>query len=278
MALRREALRERAAGDPAAPPELLAAVAFISVLSNEPAEVGADLATRALLAGGSARPGSEGRPWFSFAAWFSQATFSLLWAERYAELRPLLDASIAQARATGDGGRLAIGLARPRLARAPTRRSERRRGRRAHGACRDGAPRTAHVPRPERRCARQDARRPGRARGGRGGARAARLRSRERIRSRPRSFASPAAGCGSHKGESPRGSRTSWPSASPDAGDGHAARAISPGGRRPRSPISRSAIASRRDASQKRSSSSRGHSARRARSASRSAPRARRRR
>ena len=34
-----------------APPELLAAAAFSSVLSNEPAEVGAELATRALLAG-----------------------------------------------------------------------------------------------------------------------------------------------------------------------------------------------------------------------------------
>ena len=111
VALRREALRERAAGDPAAPPELLAAAAFISVLTNEPAEVGADLATRALLAGESAPPDSDGRPWFSFATWFSQATLSLLWAERYAQVRPLLDASIAQARATGDGSRLAVGLA-----------------------------------------------------------------------------------------------------------------------------------------------------------------------
>jgi DNA-binding CsgD family transcriptional regulator len=31
-------------------------------------------------------------------------------AERYVQLRPLLDASIAQARVTGDGGRLAVGL------------------------------------------------------------------------------------------------------------------------------------------------------------------------
>jgi DNA-binding CsgD family transcriptional regulator len=110
VGLRYETLRERAAGDPAAPREVLAAVAFISVLSNEPAEIGADLATRALLAQDSARPGSKGRPWFSFAAWFSQTTFSLLLAERYAEVRPLLDASIAQARITGDGGRLAVGL------------------------------------------------------------------------------------------------------------------------------------------------------------------------
>jgi DNA-binding CsgD family transcriptional regulator len=108
--LRRETLRERAAGDPAAPPEVLAAAAFVSVLTNEPAETGADLATRALLAEGSARPDSDSGPWFSFAAWFSQITFSLLLAERYAQLRPLLESSIAQARVTGDGGRLAVGL------------------------------------------------------------------------------------------------------------------------------------------------------------------------
>ncbi|HEV8251172.1 MAG TPA: LuxR C-terminal-related transcriptional regulator, partial [Gaiellaceae bacterium] len=95
---------------PAPPPELLAAAAVISVLTNEPAEVGADLAIRAL-AGESARPRSDGRPWFAFATWFSQATVSLLWAERHAQVRPLLDASIAQARATGDSSRLAVGLA-----------------------------------------------------------------------------------------------------------------------------------------------------------------------
>ncbi len=111
VALRRETLRERAGDDPAAPAELLAAAAFISILRNEPAEVGAELASRALLAGQSTPPGSEGRPWFSLATWFSQATLSLLWAERYAQVRPLLDASIAQARATGDGSRLAVGLA-----------------------------------------------------------------------------------------------------------------------------------------------------------------------
>ncbi len=109
-ALRRETLRERAAGDPAAPPDVLAAAAFVSILTNEPAETGSDLATRALLAEGSAPPDSDSRPWFSFAAWFSHITFSLLLAERYAQLRPLLDASIAQARVTGDGGRLAVGL------------------------------------------------------------------------------------------------------------------------------------------------------------------------
>jgi DNA-binding CsgD family transcriptional regulator/tetratricopeptide (TPR) repeat protein len=110
VALRRERLRERAASDPAAPPEVLASAAFVSVLTNEPAETGADLATRALLAQDSAGPVSDSGPWFSFAGWFSHTTFALLLAERYAQLRPLLDASIAQARVTGDAGRLAVGL------------------------------------------------------------------------------------------------------------------------------------------------------------------------
>jgi DNA-binding CsgD family transcriptional regulator len=111
LALRAERLRERAAGDPAASLELLAVAGFTSILTNEPAGVGADFATRALLAGGGAPPRPDGEPWFSFVTWFSQATLSLLWAERYAQVRPLLDASIAQARITGDSGRLALGLA-----------------------------------------------------------------------------------------------------------------------------------------------------------------------
>ena len=110
-ALRREALRVRAADDREAPPELLAVAAFTSVLTNEPAEVGAELASRALLAGERLAQGSDERPWFSFATWFSQTTHALLWTERYAQLGPLLDASIAQGRATGDSSRLAVGLA-----------------------------------------------------------------------------------------------------------------------------------------------------------------------
>ena len=110
VAFRRERFRERAASDAAAPPEVLASAAFVSILTNEPAETGADLATRALLAQDSAGPVSDSGPWFSFAAWFSHTTFALLLAERYAQLRPLLNASIAQARVTGDGGRLAVGL------------------------------------------------------------------------------------------------------------------------------------------------------------------------
>jgi DNA-binding CsgD family transcriptional regulator len=110
VALRRAALRDRAASDLAAPPELVAAASQISALMNEPAEVCAELATRALQAGGSAPTGSNGRPWFLRNMVFA-ATLTLLWAERYAQVRPLLDASIAQARATGDSARLALGLA-----------------------------------------------------------------------------------------------------------------------------------------------------------------------
>jgi DNA-binding CsgD family transcriptional regulator/tetratricopeptide (TPR) repeat protein len=111
VAHRRQTVLARAAAEPAAPPELLATAGFISVLTNEPAERGADLARRALRAGGTAPPQSGIPPWFAFTTWFSQATLSLLWAERYTEVRPLLDASIAQARATGDSSRLAAGLA-----------------------------------------------------------------------------------------------------------------------------------------------------------------------
>ena len=102
IASRGGALRERAEVDPAASPELLAVASFVSILTNEPAEVGASLATRALSSAGGAS--------FS-SALFARATLSLLWAERYGRVGPLLDDSIAQARAAGDSGRLAAGLA-----------------------------------------------------------------------------------------------------------------------------------------------------------------------
>ena len=110
VALRRAALRERASRDQAAPAELVAAASQISALMNEPAEVCAELATRALQGEDTAPPGSNGRPWFLRNMVFA-ATLALLWAERYAQVRPLLDAAIAQARATGDSARLALGLA-----------------------------------------------------------------------------------------------------------------------------------------------------------------------
>jgi DNA-binding CsgD family transcriptional regulator/uncharacterized protein YfiM (DUF2279 family) len=111
VSVRRVALRRQAANDSAAPAELLAAAAFISVLANEPAEVAADLASRALRAGEIRLGNSHGRRWVSTTGWFSQSAFTLLWTERCAELRPLLDASISQARASGDSIRLAMGLA-----------------------------------------------------------------------------------------------------------------------------------------------------------------------
>ena len=111
LAVRREALRGRAVGDPVASAELLAALAFCSVLRNEPSDVGADLATRALEVGGGATAAENDRPWFSFATWFPRATLTLFWAERYAEVRPLLDALTAQAGKTGDSSGLHIGLA-----------------------------------------------------------------------------------------------------------------------------------------------------------------------
>ena len=110
-ARRGAALRERAASDPAAPRELLGPAAFSSASANEPATAGAELASRALAAGGSAARGSDGRPWFLFSGWwFSHATFALLWTERHGQLRPLLDGSIARAQATGDSSRLVMGL------------------------------------------------------------------------------------------------------------------------------------------------------------------------
>jgi DNA-binding CsgD family transcriptional regulator/tetratricopeptide (TPR) repeat protein len=111
VSVRRAALRRQAASDPAAPAELLGAAAFISVLANEPAEVAAELASRTLRAGERRDGNSDGRRWVSTTGWFSESAFTLLWAERYAQLRPLLDASISQARATGDGIRLAMSLA-----------------------------------------------------------------------------------------------------------------------------------------------------------------------
>ena len=106
--LRLAVLRERAARHPAPPPELLASLAFCGALTNEPAAISADLATRALQVRGISRAADP--PWFAFTA-FSMATLTLLWAECDAQVRPLLDTSIAQARAIGDGSRLASALA-----------------------------------------------------------------------------------------------------------------------------------------------------------------------
>jgi len=111
FARRRDAVLQRALADPDAPPELLAVAAFAAVLTNEPAPVAIELATRALQAGREALLGNTDRPWYAHATWFSQTTVSLLWAEEYGRVGPLLDASIAKAHATADSGRFAVGLA-----------------------------------------------------------------------------------------------------------------------------------------------------------------------
>ena len=107
MLHRRHALRLRADTDPPASAAVLAAASVISLVTNEPAEAVAGLATRALLAGESSL---DRTPWFSSAT-SSRAILSLLWAERYDEAQPRLDAAIARARLNGDGGRVASGLA-----------------------------------------------------------------------------------------------------------------------------------------------------------------------
>ena len=111
VALRREALRERAA-ERSGSAGRAAGCGRAHLRPDERARRGRRRPRDPSAPGRRRRtPGSDGRPWFSFATWFSQATFTLLWAERYAQVQPLLDASIAQARVTGDSGRLALGLA-----------------------------------------------------------------------------------------------------------------------------------------------------------------------
>jgi DNA-binding CsgD family transcriptional regulator len=111
MARRRDAVRRRAGEDRPAPPEALAVAAFTAVLTNEPRQTAIALATRALAAGREALADHSGRPWYAHATWFSQTTVSLLWAEDYRRVVPLLDDSIARARATADSGRFSVGLA-----------------------------------------------------------------------------------------------------------------------------------------------------------------------
>jgi DNA-binding CsgD family transcriptional regulator len=108
---RRRLARERAETDTSAPPELLAVATFIAVVTNEPAAAGARLGLRSLTAGREVLAAVPRRPWLSHATWFAQTAVALLVAERYDEVRPLLDESIAHARTTGDSGTLAIGLA-----------------------------------------------------------------------------------------------------------------------------------------------------------------------
>ena len=111
MARRRDAVRRAAGDDRTAPPEALAVAAFAAVLTNEPRQAAITLAQRALTAGREALGDRSDRPWYAHATWFSQTTVSLVVAEDYERVVPLLDESIARARATADSGRFAVGLA-----------------------------------------------------------------------------------------------------------------------------------------------------------------------
>ena len=97
---RRAALRARAARGSGESGDLLSVAAFIAALTNEPAADVAALALRSLSVDGGYASGT-----------FSRSTLALVWAERFAEVRPLLDEAIEQARIAGDGGRLSVAFA-----------------------------------------------------------------------------------------------------------------------------------------------------------------------
>jgi len=83
---------------------------FTAALANEPAAVSAEVVHRGLAAGREVLSTAAERPWFAHATWFAWSAVTLLMTEHYEELQPLLDASVAEARATGDSSRLAAGL------------------------------------------------------------------------------------------------------------------------------------------------------------------------
>jgi DNA-binding CsgD family transcriptional regulator len=121
---RTRAARRRADGE-APTREQLALAAQLSVRANEPAEVGAALARRALAAGRANAPEPSALPWFH------QCAITLLWTERFRELSSLLDDAVASARERGDAalfsgalayrGWLALRRGEPRVAEADTR-------------------------------------------------------------------------------------------------------------------------------------------------------------
>ena len=90
-----DATRARADAEAGASPHLLGVAAFIAVLHNEPADVCAALAERALAALGGAMPAPAD------VLWFNQAAITLLWTERWERLDVLMDAAVAAARANG---------------------------------------------------------------------------------------------------------------------------------------------------------------------------------
>ena len=91
--------------DAAASHEQLALAGQLAVRSNEPAEVAAGLALRALAAARGALPAPTDLPWFH------QCAITLLWAERYDDLQAMLDDAVAAARARGDASLFSGALA-----------------------------------------------------------------------------------------------------------------------------------------------------------------------
>ena len=79
------------------PRQVLAVAAYRAALANEPAERAAALAGQAVAAGPRPLPDPGDGPWFPIAV------RALFWAERYDEAQALVDASVAEARAVGNG-------------------------------------------------------------------------------------------------------------------------------------------------------------------------------
>lgn len=104
VAGRMRKVRARAEREPSPSRSLLGGAAIVSAYTNRPADATADLARRAL-AGPDAMPDPADLPWFS------EATIALVWAERFAEVVPVLEAAAAHARATGDAALLTATLA-----------------------------------------------------------------------------------------------------------------------------------------------------------------------
>ena len=99
------AAREVVDADAAASHEQLALAGQLAVRSNEPAEVAAGLALRALAAARGALPAPTDLPWLH------QCAITLLWAERYDDLQAMLDDAVAAARARGDASLFSGALA-----------------------------------------------------------------------------------------------------------------------------------------------------------------------
>ena len=172
-------LRRLAEEEPDVPPSVFGMLAVAAVNANEPADVVARLALRALDGAPKLLPEAVDRPPF-----FYHACNALAFAERYEEALPRFGEALADARRLGSLPHV-LGLSLlPRPASPAHRQPRRRRGRRTRGA-RDRTPpaRPARRRRPRRPA--RDARRargiPGR-RGGRANATVSPSSSRRRCR------------------------------------------------------------------------------------------------